>query len=239
MHSLWCGIDLGNLLANDPLLIAHFSRQSIGRQALFSLERVLGRIPLTEEQLQNIDRRLEALERDCRIENAILADRAIALTTMYGIAQCQSSHRRARNYRDLAYLAIHMKALADLVDQTGPDVLRRVQQLDAQIKSDKSRNRLAKLFMPQVSATHSLPLDFRQQLVNARLALRVCRFRDLHGRWPTGDDDIFDEGLPDVSIGYFSNGPVFYDFEGNSFVISDKAQGSTKLRGLFVVDRLR
>ena len=231
-------LEITDLLAHDPIFVVQLVRLSVGSRALNSLEHHLDKFSLDDDQVRKLDDLLDRLEASYRLTYSMLGDRAAALTSLYSVVQ-----RRARTWRDqsgpdMAFYARQMGTFIPLVDDTGPRSRREVHRIaeltDTKINAQKLR--LTAIVFPNLKSIHSAGIGYRQRLINARLALRVCRHRAVQGSLPTSLAVVVDEALPAVPLGYFSGAPVRYDVEEDGFSIYDEDPLEPgEDRGLFAV----
>lgn len=237
---LTASFEITDLLVHDPIFVSQLVRAAVGNEALNSLEAHLSTFSLRDEPLRQLDERLSRCEASFRLTDAMLCERATALTSMRTAVQKGGRLLRDRSGRDMAFYARQMAVFLPMVDSTGPTYRHEVQRLvkatDDQIEADRLKFTLAAVFFPNLNKIHAAGLEYRQRLINARLALRVCSHRDVQGSLPMSLADVVDETLPAVPIGYFSGAPVRYNVEADGFSIYDEDPLEPgEDRGLFAV----
>jgi len=223
---LKASFEVTELLAQDPMFVSRLVRGAVGKEALNSLESHLGSFRLNDKQLRQLDERLSRCESSYRWTDAMLCERAAALTSMRNVVRKGGRLLRDQSSLDMALYARQMGAFLPLVDATGPinrqDVHRLAKETDRLIEAEKLKFRLTAVFFPNVTKIYDAGVEYRQRLISARLALRICRYRDVQGSLPVNLADVVDETLPAVPIGYFSGALVRYDVEADGFSIYDE-----------------
>jgi len=231
-------LDLGELLREEPFIISQLVRAAIAGVAVRSLQPLIGHATLTGEQFTALDDRLERMSLSFTLRPAVAADRACVLTAMkyldenldpnVGLDAAQAAKFDARRWylrpalwREQAFMLRTLTEFSDLVDTTGPEGIRAVEELAGRYKRDSAEfplNRLIEAvsfrFKPYISG-----LRHRQRLNIARLAIRVGRYRAEHGELPDSLDAVVDESLRPLLVDLFSNKPLVYRTAAGGFTI--------------------
>ena len=248
-------LGLAELLRNEPFIISHLVRYAIGAVALESLEVIIENTELTTEQFAAIDEQLDRMFRDSRAAPGIIAERCMAFTVLGYLEENKDqisdkaeemtqwnsetqflSRRLMKPYllQERANLLRVMREYADVADQAGENAVTTVMELASRVSEDNTRgHRLTKQLTPFVPAFRGATLRFRQRLLNARLALRIARYRAEHGELPRTLAEILDDKLARATDAY-SGLPLVYEFNSDGFLIhpsDDALAGSTNPPG--------
>ena len=220
-HALWSGFALAEPLSNEFLAVGILTRNAIVWKALDSLKRILGQISLTAEEFEALDQELATLGQS-RLHQVVLGERAALLTILSDLgSQRHLPGNRAWLASDLArFLQIYAE-MAEIIDETGPHGTAKLAALETRIKAHPKRYPLTSTFSIHAKTLHRAGLMYRQKIINARLALRVCRFRDSQGKLSSTLDEALDTTIPAVPIGLFSDQPVSYRSTSTGFTIWD------------------
>lgn len=97
--------------------------------------------------------------------------------------------------------------------------MQAAQELEDAVQSAPARFVHVKSLVPAAQAARTAGLRYRQQLINARLGLRVHRFRAAEGKLPGQLQDVLDAGLNKLPGGIFSGKPLVYRTADDSFRI--------------------
>ncbi len=213
---------LAALPRDQPFLIGQYQCGAFGTFAIRELEILLSHSDVSDEQARQLDALLATLD-SFRMRDALLAERAMWMTTAANIAENMNAFSEVQGFhseRFLHPLAMEQQAImlrqwgevAALVDEPGSASLAVLEAFDAQFASAPARYRLL-----QDMGFHRLPkgvrqfsLGFRQLMANARLGLRADRYYRKHGRLPANLRDVLDEQLTVVPTCLFSEKPLIF-----------------------------
>ncbi len=237
------GLLLSEMLRDEPLLITQLVRIAIAGVAIESLATLLAHVDLTPEQFAAIDEQLALMESRFRLAHAILGERAMALTTMHnlgdnldlgdlasgrggggadpGMRVLNSAPAKPYRMNDEAFMLRIMSRYLDHIDQPGPEGKQGLQQIESEIFAAKVsfRHILTCLLAPAVLQCREAGLRHRQRLANARLALRVARYRAKHGKFPGTLNAVADEKLSTVPPDVWSGKPLVFRVLADGFTI--------------------
>lgn len=237
--------DLDGVLRHEPFAVSQHVRAAVARYALDDLQIALGDDACGVEPLLSLDRRLAVLESRFRVGPALRSERAAMLTTMENLGRLDMSNvledaargvsrtralllnhwwgswvYRPRRLHQQVIMLRTMSRMADLIDMPGPRAAEQFAEADAVMRDGELP--LCEEFSSHLHQLRDAALKHRQRLNSARLALAVCRFRELHGRLPDSLSELPD--LPPIAAtGLFTGQPVEYVTTDKGFVIYDGA----------------
>ena len=232
-------LDTTEALRHDPFLVSQLVRRAMGESAIASLERLLGHAAIDEAGLLAIDGRLAEMEASFRLREGIILERAVMMTyadrfgsqgSLGGIeinaAQrlWWSSPLYTPSRRDVQALALAQYShIASAIDGVDADSLARFAAAQDRLEQAAGEDRLLALLMVAFDPARNAAMQYRQQLINARLALRVDRYYRSEGRLPAALDEVLDDALTEIGPGYVSRQPIVYEAYENGFAIYDDA----------------
>ncbi len=220
-------LQLGYVLANDPFVVTQMVRFANMDNGLQCLEELLGTTELSTEDIASFDQQLQQLGASIRLRDTVLNQRAMSMTTLKHLDvntdifgepdnTWESIERFAfRNFEALR-LPAQVKALeqgsriAELVDTPGPAAGQELQAIEDQLLAADSLWESYAYLAGNFTNWRKRGLFIRQRILNARLALRVARFRNARGRLPESLPAIADEDFPEIPPGLLSGQPLVY-----------------------------
>jgi hypothetical protein len=226
---------LAELLRDEPFLITQLVRIAIAGQAIHSLETIVSHIELTPEQFQAVDETLERMEARLRLAQSVRCERAMLLTGMDSIAENPEDLGMIANgspavqvlsltgmgplrLRDEAFMLRLMSGFADVVDAPGPDGKSAIRQFEASLQPS-FQHVLSRLLAPTILPAREAAMRLRQRLVNARIGIRLQRFRIAHGNLPQSLDDLIDDKLLTIPNDLYSGKPPIFRALPDGFVV--------------------
>ncbi|HEX7448918.1 MAG TPA: hypothetical protein VF306_15295, partial [Pirellulales bacterium] len=247
-------LELDDVLRHEPFAVSQYVRAAVARYALDDLQIALGDDAFGVEALLGIAPRLAVLESRFRVGPALRSERAAMLTTMENLGRLDMSNvledpargvsrtralllthwwgswiYRPRRLHQQAIMLRTMSRMADLIDLPGPEAAEQFAEADAVMRDGELP--LCEEFSSHLHQLRDAALNHRQRFVSARLALAVCRFRELHERLPDSLSELTDSPPMDAT-GLLSGQPVGYVKTGDGFVIYDGSpeQGRFEVR---------
>lgn len=220
-YALWSGFKLAEPLSNEFFAVGILTRNAIVWKALESLKGILGQISLTAEEFEALDQELTTLG-ESRLHRVVLGERAALLTILSDLgSQRHLPGNRAWLASDLARF-LHIYAdMAEIIDETGPRGIAKLVALETRINAHPKRYPLTSTFSIHAKNIHRSGLMYRQKIMNARLAIRVCQFRHKHGKLPVRLHEVLDNTIPAVPVGLLSDQPIRYRSTSTGFTIWD------------------
>ena len=241
--------ETGDWLENDPFFVSQMNRVRCGQYGIVGIEKLIGRVALSENQFLLIDQKLADAERRFRLRSVVMAERAIVNTQFVQISKVSTYKLKnlfkgkevlisggfsfapdvdemwfpsgALDQRTWALEA--MGKQADLIDQMPWQAESQWQELES-IKDDftKDKKPIGDIY-PAVAYMRNLGLSYRQRLVNARLALRVVRFyRTESNELPERLDQIVDETIrPSLQETWNGGLPQYHRSEDGFEILSN------------------
>ncbi len=233
-------LKLSEMLHAEPFIITQLVRYALAAVGIQSLEVLIENAPLTPEQFTAIDEQIERMYNNMRIGPAVVAERCSAFTTIQYLAEnldvfgstgddaeqwqrmasfFTSSPVRPYLMQEQAYILKILTDFADAVDKPGEEGSAAVMELDKRVKEDGARSHvLTKLLMPAVAMYRGAGLRTRQRLLNARLGLRIARYRTEHGELPKTLADILDDKLANA-VDEYTGLPLIYESNPDGFML--------------------
>jgi hypothetical protein len=220
-YALWNGFKLAEPLSNEFFAVGMLTRNAIVWKALDSLKRVLGQVSMTAEEFAALDQELATLG-ESRLHQVVLGERAALLTILSDLgSQRHLPGNRAWLASDLARFLQIYADMAEIIDETGPQGIAKLVALETRIKAHPKRYPLTSTFSIYAKNIHRSGLMYRQRIMNARLAIRVCQFRHNHGKLPVRLDEVLDNTISAVPAGLLSDQPIRYRSTSTGFAIWD------------------
>ena len=257
------GLDLARVLRDDPWLVSRLVYWREANRMLDLLETALGQVRFARDERRTLDNRLEAMESEFRLASAIPSERAALMTTMNTAGSREfgelldsslasaskltirnrawtnfwwgTTFFRPRLRHEQAFMLRMKSRMATVIDQPGLAGKIAQNRFDADLTSQLAHLPINSLFPWKCDEIRRLALDFRQRLIAARLALRVCHYRAQQGKWPESLEMVLDKELPALPKGLFSDRPLVYDVEDDGFAIYDVDPDDQEPRGRFAV----
>ncbi len=239
---------LGRVFADEQLMVANILRISNVDNGIRGLEQLLDVTKLDDAQTRELDEILQEFESNVRLKSAILGERAMFMTTSLSVPDDLDSIAQADDlwtefqvgaYRQLEALQMRdqirlletSREIAEIIDVPGEDAAQQMDRLQAKIDSLGSWHVVASMG-GNFASVRRRGLITRQHIINARLGLRVARYRDMHGQLPASLDEVLDESLPSLSPGLLSGQPLVYrrlltDGQETGFAIYDIGENMT------------
>jgi hypothetical protein len=124
-------LKLSEMLREEPFLVSQLVRMAIGNQPLAALQTVLAHTDRNEQPFAELDQQLTAMEAGFPLRSAVLAERAVLLTTTENLNDLQAgsqldglsmlgwSPAAPLRMEDQAFMLDHLSRWADAIDQTG------------------------------------------------------------------------------------------------------------------------
>jgi len=132
---------------------------------------------------------------------------------------------RPRLMRNQVFVLRTLSEFAEIVDQPGPEGAAAFARMNADLKEQVRDYPVAALFVGEPQQVMDLEwvrlhgLWHRQRLTIARLALRVARYRTLHGRLPEMLAEVADQDIPEIPSDLFTGAALVYQPRQNGFLI--------------------
>ncbi|MBI1904288.1 MAG: hypothetical protein HYS13_24600 [Planctomycetia bacterium] len=222
---------LADRLSGGPFYITQLTRMAILGMAIHAPKMILAHGDLNAEQFQRLDQRLQAIDKNFRLAPSVLGERAGAMTILEHWKEnrpdvmspstdspqydwwARFPPKRMQAQADMLRLVSEEAAVIDATGRAGQAAFDRAASV---IHSDSPQ--IAAL-VGATDAVRAAGLKLRQQATNARLAMRVDRFRAQHGRLPASLSEILDDEFPEVSRDLYGGSPVVYKARASGFVI--------------------
>jgi len=221
---------LGRCLANEPILTSQLVRMACHAMAVSSLERVLNRTSLTDDQLGALTETLRAADDPEAMARAFIGERAQGYWAFQHAADPHVNLlpnsptavlRKASGLADrdfAAYLEI-MDDYIKVLNTPLPQRLRESEAVDAKTATMSRRHTLTRLL---ASALHSVVVADARELAPLRVALTavaVERYRLRHGVLPDTLDDLVPAFLTAVPADPIDGKPIRYKRLKNGYCV--------------------
>ncbi|MDA7978622.1 MAG: hypothetical protein MPJ50_07610 [Pirellulales bacterium] len=228
---------LADLTKEDGFLISQLVRLAVAEQGVQLADGILEHFHLTDDQRSHLDGILAEAEKNFRLRDSFIAERAVIMTMLTQDAEALSDpsvggtmevspvvgwlHQTmpALQYQNMIQSLVTFDRAIGVVDETGPAAVREMQLIDDEVGALPDMYFLTKAMFPALPACHRAVLRHRQRLRGLRLALRVDRYYRNNGQFPAALRDVVDEAMPEVPLGTFSNKPVEFQTTQNGFII--------------------
>ena len=239
--------ELDGVFRHEPFAVSQYVRVAVAGYALDDLQIALGQGWIDDHRHEELDARLAEMDARFRLAPVLRSERAAMLTMMENLGRIDISGALEDVNRGLSstkaqvlnrwwgswvYLPrrLHQEAImlrtlgrmADLVDVPGPPADERFADAEAETSDDDSP--ICAEFSSHLGRLRQSGMAHRQRLHAARLALVVCRFRELHGDLPDSLADLTDSSLAEAK-GLITGDPLVYFKTADGFVIYDGEPG--------------
>ncbi len=227
---------LGESFKKDPDFVSQLMRMAVIAMNCSSVEYILNRTTLTDEQLAGLQQRLSHVCQDDRMAPGLIGERLSIiclidhpeqdLSDIPGISRelLQTPGFIDKN------LAMSLKLYAQYIDAMklpGHQRLLRCREIEAEVDELSNFYPLTKMLAPSV--THIVQRDLRvdAQVDCARVALGIERYRLAKGALPKVLDDLVPQYIDKVPIDPFDGKPVRYKLTEPGYIVySIGADGS-------------
>lgn len=234
--------ELDGVLRHEPFAVSQYMRVAVAGYALDNLQIALGQGWIDGHRHEELDARLAEMEARFRLAPVLRSERAAMLTMMENLGRSDIS-RALEDFEGISstkakvlnrwwgswiYLPrrLHQEAImlrtlgrmADLVDVPGPRADEQFADADAETRDDDSP--ICAEFSSHLGRLRQSGMAHRQRLIAARVALAVCRFRELHGDLPDSLAELTDSPLAEAKC-LITGQPLIYLKTADGFVIYD------------------
>jgi hypothetical protein len=218
-----------------PLLIEHLVRIAVLGLSYQTLERILSRCALTDEQLGGLIQILDTVESTAGLKNAFIGERSMGLSFFRQPLRAAGSMSSSGNHvptfvlaplralgilkwDQLAYLDImqdYIKAFDMPIQQRRQAAQRTSEDVDA----GRRGGILTRLIVPALGRVMELDVRAQAGLLACRTGLQVERFRLATGQLPESLDQLVPLYLPAVPSDPFDGQPLRYKTLAKGFVV--------------------
>ncbi|MBI1902213.1 MAG: hypothetical protein HYS13_14020 [Planctomycetia bacterium] len=209
---------LAEVLKDEPTTVSQLLRVRITRYGTDALSLLLGRAELSPSLFNRLDARLASLGDGFRLRSTVLAHQAAIFTQLEhgsldatlggnGTDKGSSLFYRPQAMREQAALLRYHSAIADCVDDPGPNAWWRRRELELDAKQSHV-TAIPALLVPLTNAVAQAGMNHRQSLVHARLAMRVDRYYRRNGRLPGALTEVLDDQMTELPTCIYSGLPL-------------------------------
>ena len=220
---------------DGPLMMHRLTHVSLRAYTYRSIERVINRIPLTDEQLLRLSAEVKASDSSEGFRRALLAEQCLGLHTFIAplpevsnqLGEEQKglfrvlifSRMLGLNSKDaLSYIDLMQESI-DALESPDPDRLEAFEAVQESVRSGKQGGVVSRLLWPALART--LEIDIRC-LAHARAtqtALAVERYRLAEGRVPQSLDNLVPAYMEAVPADPFDGQDMRYRVRKIGFVV--------------------
>lgn len=235
---------LGRSLDNEPVMTSQLVRIVVLDLALGELEFLIGNRNLSEEQLQALQSKHQAIETQAPTRLAILGERGVGFREFQqmGTVPAGGAGNVARPVDCLAHLHLmdDMLAAADMPASNGmQEVLKINSRLSAKANSldpwQRSSVTPSLLTAPAFNQLFHASARLEAERDSAVAGLAFRRFQLQHGRAPTSLAELTPKYLPAIPSDPFQRGaPLTFVVAGNQFAIYSVGMNGVDDRKLLI-----
>jgi hypothetical protein len=246
-HAAWLSFATSQQVTRDPCVMAQLNRFFVLNEAFQQLSMCLSHAPVHGEEFDAIDRFLAGLENGFEVKDSMMSQRSMLLTTwenekhfqFIGIIEWQRTPNRNtpsyffyKRWMDLLSTPLgrptllrsqveYMKAFnrfAPMIDDPEAATMEiEVDDLERASTFKQTVGNAEWLDLRLFRSMHRRCRTIHRQIVFARLALRLRRLYDRHGRLPETLDELCDDMMPTIRLEWFQNQPIVYKPRANGF----------------------
>jgi hypothetical protein len=228
-RSIQTTLALAGTLEREPLLISQLVRFAVDGMALDQVERHVGRVPFTDDELRALQESLDATDYRDAVQRALVGERAISLQAMRDPASAglpansiQAFLPRGDDicmtlelYEDMLSVARQPYFQAKpTVDRVGGALVQRTSTTVGRFRFP-----LTATLLPSFQGVFQARARLQAQRRAATAAVAVERFRLRHGRLPAKLKELVPEFLGGVPVDPFDGQPLRYRVEADGFTI--------------------
>ncbi len=219
------------------------------------LAKSLPRLQLTDEQFQRLDQAIQRAEQQTRMLPAVWGERvrrsAFFAKLASGEQQVEDEYGDRFSWRETWMLRVEPQLLechamslryhaevADLIDTPGPQATESLIALRREIDALPDKHTFLGIDIAHWEFVRREGLLTRQQLINARIALRIDRsFREKR-EFPEALRDAVDANMQEIPLGLFTGSAAVYTYDDGHFEIGDNNH-QAKLRVDYAAEQPR
>jgi hypothetical protein len=214
-----------------PLLIHWLERMSLRTRTYRSIERVLNRIPLSDEQLLTLSKWIEAPDINKVIKRALIKEQCLGLDAYQAPIREISSRTRlkmstllpwkmiGRCYGEaLGYIDLMQEAI-DAADLPDPKRLAALKAMFDAVKAGEHGGKLTGKFWPIYPYIFTVDVRHLALMRATQAALAVERYRLTEGRLPQSLDDLVPVYIEAVPTDPCNGRPLKYRILQPGFVV--------------------
>lgn len=234
MQSIRATLALGNS-ANSPVLVHRLVGVAVQALAYGSVERVLNRMPLTDERLQTLSEWIDTYRDDDGYRNALIGERCFGLSMFRFAAGSMSGQggpggkvmavlvalRKMVGLHDrdmLSYIDLMQKQI-DVVDLPNREWFTVHGSMEDVVASGDGAGLLTKMLMPALGRVFQLDSRSVAHRRAAQTALAIERYRLAEGRLPRDLSDLTPAYLESVPRDPFDGQELRYDVLAKGYVV--------------------
>ncbi len=242
---------LAELFREEPLLLLQLLRVALGIRASRSIGVTVANIDLAPDQFASLDKTLANVQETFSLRLGIRGERCAVATMMENIGSDDwyligEDNYMSEYYGFLAPQAMQEQAfMLDLhtrleatIDKPGPKGQFLHRAIEEDVNNAPRFYMITRMVFPAALLVRNIGLRYRQALINARLGIRVDRYRDEHGKLPERLEDVLDDKLKEIPPGLFSDQPLVYRVLDDGFTIYPVGENGVDDGGERKPDRL-
>lgn len=227
------------LLADEPILISHLVAQACEMLMLATIERGLGLVTLSAEQLEALNRTLTGMSPRTRLESALQGELSLFVDCSERFRDGEFSEVlkdlgmpslmravpgiRGALVADQAFGVEHYQQLiaAAMDPVTAPEVTRA---LDKRTASAPRYFFVSRTMLPSIGRVFEMQLWAEGKVACTRIALAAERYRLDHGRFPAQLDELVPDYLDALPVDPVDEKPMRYLTDEDGAVVYSVGQ---------------
>ncbi len=233
LRSVQSGFGLARSLGKEPSIIAQLSRMGCESRTVLSLERVINRLEMTDEQLSELSKRLKDTERASDLSRAFIGERCMGLSFFTGPESMDAGFLEGMPPRPILMLCravglvdadavIYLDLMDEYLQANRLPYHERQAADDAvvdKLMSTSGIHIFVRSLMPAMSRITTIELRAIANLRVARVGLAVQRYRLAAGALPDTLADLVPAYFDVIPKDPFDGNDLRYEKRGNGFVI--------------------
>jgi hypothetical protein len=249
---------LAHTLHGEPCMISQLVRLHCVRLGTITLEEILNRCALKDDQLRRISEGLAQAEKDNEhsLKVSLLGERAMGVYTfdlpaktlmrygdfgdsfqiVYPVVQAAGFHEA-----DFLFYLRYMQRWSELIDQPLPEALAKAPEIEATFRNEVEHRPffvVSRLLVPSLSKALENVAVTQARIKASETAIAIERYRlKKNGRDPQSLDQLCPEFLNAIPIDSMTRSPLEYKHLSNGFELSYAATAADLDRGLLVQPR--
>jgi hypothetical protein len=249
---------LAHTLYGEPCMVSQLVRLHCLRLGTVTLEEILNRCSLKEDQLRAISEAMTQAEGDNEhaLKVSLLGERAMGVYTfdlpaktlmsygdfgdsfqiVYPVVQASGFHEA-----DFLFYLRYMQRWAELIDQPLPEALARAPEIEASFRAEVEHRPffvISRLLVPSLTKALENVAATQARIKAAQAAIGIERFRgQKQGRAPETLGQLCPELMVCIPLDLITRSPLEYKPLSNGFELSYTATAADLERGLLVQPR--
>ena len=230
---------LGESLKKEPILISQLVRMALVAISSSSVEYILNRTTLTDEQLTGLQQRLSQVYQDEPMVMGLIGERCFTISYIHdpqqmGMPGAAGGLLRITGIADRNVM-VSLEMLGQYMDamkMPGKQRLLRCREISAEVEDLSFFYSLTKIVMPAFERVIQIDLRVAAGVDCARVALGIERYRLAKGSLPKVLDDLVPQYIDKVPIDPFDGKPLRYKLTEPGYIVYSIGADGTDEGGL-------